>query len=256
MPTSEIVIFTHTDYNDIWHIITQTLTEIIGTKIAIYFAINKDVSISFKKYLYTESNTYPQRIIEILKQSQSDYILFFHDNDILMSFNNNKYEKLLDFMKTDNITRLILGVLPSKTFYKQIDSIMIGKADENCSEAFLTPYDVGPSIWNRIDLINIMSKFINETYRTIESSAIQEECKKYTIVGICYINTPVKFTQGRPFSTDFSFCHILLRGKWIPEEAQQDYRPFFQDLFSSGIIDPSIRGFIPHHGGMDIKYLY
>ena len=40
--------------------------------------------------------------------------------------------------------------------------------------------------------------------------AIQEECKKYTIVGICYINTPVRFTQGRPFSTDFSFCHIFL----------------------------------------------
>ena len=91
MPTSEIIIFTHTDYNDIWHIITQTLGETIGTKIPIYFALNKETPIAFKKYLYTELNTYPQRIIEVLEQSHSDYILFFHDNDILMSFNNNKY---------------------------------------------------------------------------------------------------------------------------------------------------------------------
>ena len=48
MPTSEIVIFTHTDYNDIWHIITQTLSEIIGTKIPIYFALNKETPIAFQ----------------------------------------------------------------------------------------------------------------------------------------------------------------------------------------------------------------
>ena len=75
-------------------------------------------------------------------------------------------------------------------------------------------YNVNPSIWKISTLMEVMSNFKNDTYRTIEEAKTQEFCKKYRIFKLyweSYINCGD--FGCIPF---FQFIHITHGGKLLP----------------------------------------
>lgn len=249
----EVLIFTHSDYQDIWPIVIDAVkANVKGYSIG--FALNAQADATllkdFQVYRYNDANPYAKRLVEVCSQIQSDYVFFFHDVDVLMSFDGSKLQEMLAWMQINETDRFLLGVLPSRLFVERIGDISIGKSGLNVCDWFTTPYDVGPSIWKRQTMLELMTKNSTETYRSIESSAIQDDLAQKNVFGFCKSDVPICFTIGRPYSAWFSFCHILVRGKWIPPQAYQSFQEFFASLPQRYQIDIEKRGMAEYYHGM------
>jgi hypothetical protein len=250
--TCEIVIFTHTEYQDIWPIILDSIYK-NHLENVVRFAVNGNVDSSklpFIKYIYDESKPYGERMCEVLEKVQSEYIFFFHDVDILMSFDKERFSMLLEWIIKEDVDRFYMGVFGSNRLVGKLVDMPIGISGKNICNWFITPYDLGPSIWKRRTFQEIMKQFSAETYRSIEFSGIQDVMLKKKVYGFSKLDIPVRFTLGRPFTEWFSFCHILAQGKWIPPNAYQSYANFYLEIPNKYKIDFSKRGFIEFHEGM------
>jgi hypothetical protein len=249
----ELVVYTHSDYSDIWPIVLDALRKNTQDQ-TVCIAVNSQADCSgfegFTVYRYNDANPYAKRLAEICSQSVSDYLFFFHDVDVLMSFDSTKLQGLLQWIQTNAVDRFLLGVLPSELLVEKKGDLSIGKSGLNVCNWFTTPYDVGPSIWKRQTMLDLMTKHSDETYRSIESSAIQEDLAQKNVYGFCKSDVPIRFTVGRPFTSWFSFCHILVRGKWIPPLAYQSYTGFFITLPERYGIDIEQRGIADYYHGM------
>jgi len=248
--TSELIVFTHSSYSDIWPPALAHTQAYVKDIVPIRFAADIDVH-GCPAYRYNPDSTYPVRLLEVLSQTTSKYVLLVHDVDLIMSFDTTLYPQLIDYMERKNITRFSLEVFPPETSCGDtVGPLCISRPIPGCSARFMTPYDVGPSIWKRDDLIDIMTKHSSETYRSIEQSAIQTTCLSYSFVGICETGSDLLYIIGRPFSSRFAFCHLLVRGEWICPRGQQSYVNFFATFFARWGIDTSKRGFMPYHAGI------
>jgi hypothetical protein len=249
----ELIVFTHSDYQDIWPIVLDSLNAYVkGIPVGIAVNSKADTSIftNLNIYTYDDSNPYGQRLVDVCQQITSDYIFLYHDVDILMTFDTEKCKQIVSWMEVNQVDRFLMGVLPSKTFRETLGDIPIGKSGPGTCDWFTTPYDVGPSIWNRKTLFDLMSKHRTETYRTIESSAIQEDLSTKNVYGFCKGNFPIFFTIGRPYSGYFAFCHLFVRGKWIPPLAYQSFVDFFVSLPEKYQLDIEKRGIADFYHGM------
>ena len=98
--------------------------------------------------------------------------------------------------------------------------------DKNDSKFYLNPqlsafpgegdyiYNVNPSIWKISTLMEIMNKFKDKTYRTIELSETQQFCTKYKVYKLfweSYINCG--WCSCMPF---FQYIHLTHHGKLLP----------------------------------------
>jgi len=247
---SELIIFTHSSYSDIWPPVISYAENHVKDTLPVRFAADTNV-LGHTTYLYNPESTYPTRILEILAQTTSKYVLLVHDVDLIMNFDATIYPQIIGYMERKNITRFSLEAFPPETACgDMVGPLHVATLTPNCSRRFVTPYDVGPSIWNRDDLIAIMTKHSSETYRSIEESGIQSTCLAYSFVGICETDTELLHIIGRPFSARFAFCHLLSHGEWICPEGRHSYTSFFDMFFERWGIDPLKRGFMPYHSGI------
>ena len=248
--TSELIIFTHSSYSDIWPPVLSHAQAYVKDIVPIRFAADTDVP-GYPTYRYNPDSTYPTRLLEVLSQTTSKYVLLVHDIDLIMSFDATLYPQLIDYMEHKNITRFSLEVFPPETSCGDtVGGLRISRVTPGSSQRFMTPYDVGPSIWKRDDLVDIMTKHSSETYRSIEQSGIQTTCLSYSFVGICETGSDLVYIIGRPFSSRFTFCHLLVRGEWICPKGQQSHTDFFATFFARWDIDTSKRGYMPYHTGI------
>ena len=248
--TSELIIFTHSSYSDIWPPVLSHAQAYVKDIVPIRFAADTDVP-GYPTYRYNPDSTYPTRLLEVFSQTTSKYVLLVHDIDLIMSFDATLYPQLIDYMEHKNITRFSWEVFPPETSCGDtVGGLRISRVTPGCSQRFMTPYDVGPSIWKRDDLVDIMTKHSSETYRSIEQSGIQTTCLSYSFVGICETGSDLVYIIGRPFSSRFAFCHLLVRGEWICPKGQQSHTDFFATFFARWDIDSSKRGYMPYHTGI------
>lgn len=90
-----------------------------------------------------------------------------------------------------------------------------------------------------------------ETYRTIEQSAIQQFLTSKKVYALT--SSPAYhsvYQIGRPFSSYFSFLHLLVRGKWFESRCYMDLSYLLEDLLSVYSINRTVRGFIATHDGI------
>jgi len=234
------VIYTHTDYLDVLTIQTD-YCEKIYNKVLFINENSLDLSDIYSKYervcFYKNEDPYSKRLIQCLNQIEDDYIVFFHDIDILINMNPNTIITLHDFLKTKKYDRIDLKhteSINSSLIYECLnihDHLTWGKCDTvNDTNMFLIKqddpreyiYNVNPSIWRRETLLEIMNKFPTKTYRTIEDMDVQLFCKKYNIFKLY---SKHKYECGY-FNCveDFKFLHISHNGKLLP---LNDYRTVY-----------------------------
>ena len=215
------VIYSHTDYLDVLKVHSDYLSS-YSNKILL---INKndfeldELYTKYKKVLfYDDSLPYASRLL-ILNQLNLIYILFIHDIDIIVKKNELILNNLVYEMIKHNIDRIDLQYRHKKWIYDknplnlEIDSqkfILYHRTDITNYT-----YNVNPSIWKLSSFISIMSRFRNETYRSIENSTIQDACaKEFKTYGI-YAE---QFINSGWFGCVewFQYIHILKKGMSLP----------------------------------------
>ena len=249
----EILIYTHSEYQDIWPIVLDTLSKLkIQTRIS--FAMDKRPTNSsfdsYTIYLYDDQLTYPGRLASLCKQIASDYLFFFHDIDILVNLNQERLDMLMEWIVAMDVDRFALGIFPTHCYVTTYQDIPIAKLNHCRCNWFTSPYDPGPSIWKRSTLEELMLKVSDATYRSIEDSPIQEFLAEKKVFGFAKRELEPLFTIGRPFTPWFAFCHLLIRGQWVSKEGWQSYDAFMAILLDTYKIQKEKRGIAPFHSGM------
>jgi hypothetical protein len=162
-----------------------------------------------KVVLYDDKKNYSKRVLECLEKIEDEFILFFHDMDIVLRYNPEQCEELVELMKENDIDRIDLqysvGELRDEIPFRGL---------------FLTRnssyvYNVNPSIWRKSALIDIMSTF-DRNYREIEGRDVQEYMKKFNVYRLW---APRKVNAGYFAVTPwFVFLHITHSGGLLPRQ--------------------------------------
>lgn len=212
------IVYSHTDYLDILNIQTFYLKDITNKKLFINVNgdIPQDIGNSYQEILYyDDSLPYASRILSLKDRGiKDDYFLLTHDIDILISKDKDILEKLFLFAKENNLDRIDLQYYntPGGEFHLKwpgYDFELIRQ--DNPHHAI---YNVNPSIWKFETLIDIMSNFPNENYRTIEKFETQVYSQKYRIYKMFYQKPQdCGYFKCLPF---YQFLHITHGGGLLP----------------------------------------
>jgi len=258
------VVYSHSEYSDILSAQTHYLSSYENKVLLIdkSGAELTDLCSKYKQVLfYDDTLPYASRLLK-LTELDLDYVLFIHDIDIVVKRDDATVEHLLGRMIEHNIDRIDLQ-------YKNIihnpdtETLLV---EYNDSKVYLNKqenvnhyiYNVQPSIWKVSTLMEIMSRFQNETYRTIESASMQSFCQQYRIFKLyweSYINCG--HFGSMPF---FQFIHLTHGGKLLSRTDNPDDCGPYQNMHYTldtyqSIIDnfslADTRKFDPRYYGSD-----
>lgn len=198
-----IVCYSHSDYADVLNVQCTFLGSYTGPKI---FMLDKPI-VNERVVLYDDAQKYSKRVLQCLQQIDDEYILFFHDMDILVRYSPSECEELVAFMKQHGIDRVDLqysmGALR--------DPIQFRDLTLTRNDSFV--YNVNPSIWKRSVLMDIMSTF-DYDYRRIEGNDVQSYMTKFNVYRLW---SPRKVHAGYYHITDwFVFLHLTHEGGILP----------------------------------------
>jgi hypothetical protein len=213
-----LVCYSHTDYLDILNVQNTFLSSYDVPKI---FMLNRPL-IDKNVVLYDDKKNYSKRVLECLEKMNDEFILFFHDMDILLRYSPEQCEELVEFMKQHSIDRVDLqysnGELKDEILFRDI------YLTRNSSYV----YNVNPSIWRRSALIDIMSTF-DRNYREIEGKEVQEYMTKFNVYRLW---SPRKVKAGYFNITNwFIFIHITHGGKLLPRQ-NNNLEPWIQVIYN------------------------
>jgi len=213
------VVYSHSEYSDILTAHTHYLSSYENKVLLIDKAGAEltELCSNYKQVLfYDDTLPYASRLLK-LNELNLDYILFIHDVDVLVKRDDSVVEFLLNKMIKHDIDRIDLQY--QNNIYNSItETILI---EHNDSKFYLNKqedinhyiYNVQPSIWRVSTFMEIMLRFQNETYRTIELEPTQLFCQKYRIFKLyweSYINCG--HFGCIPF---FQFIHLTHGGKLL-----------------------------------------
>ena len=241
------ITYTHTEYSDIWPLTFDGVRHLEQIPIEKVFVCNtedvgEEVITHYHSVIsYDDKLSYPARVASCLEHITSEYVFFVHDIDVILKFDTSLVSHILDTIKRYSIDRLFFGMVKPCADMIHTDTLSLARAKH--SPIFALPYDVGPSIWKRSVFLDMMKKYSNETYRTIETSGIQTELSSYR----CYAIAPSPhyfplFHLVRPMSSTFVFLHILASGKWFDPICYMDLQLDLIGLLQKYNISMSTRG--------------
>ena len=213
------VVYTHTDYLEIVNVQTYYLKN-QKTKILLINKNNLNLDSLYNQYskviFYDDALPYASRLLA-LKDLDLDFILFIHDIDVVIKQDQEVLDNLLQMAKSDNIDRIDLQQDPTPEINSNTQRIKI--REDLCLIKQENPnnynYNVNPSIWNLATFLEVMTKFSNETYRSIEIGAIQSymtEFKVYKLYSEPYLQCG--YFKCTPY---FTFLHLTHCGKFLPK---------------------------------------
>lgn len=219
------VIYSHSSYSDILNIQNEYIKNITEQKILLIDKIDPDIKYNFDKIIYYDDKlNYTKRLYNCLKQlTNVKYIIFIHDNDILVKKSDVDLNKLIEIMNTNNIDRLDLqDKRDSNKKIKFSDEINLIKNED--IKYYI--YNVNPCIYRLEKLIKLCNKF-DYSYRDIE-----EYIQTYTLENLntYYLNSNKKINGGYFVVTNiFVYLHITHSGYLMPANIHENHLdPFLQ----------------------------
>ena len=230
----KLVIYTHSEYNDIFQIQKEHLLQNVDNIHNIVVVSNKPDELydDFKTLFYDEKLPYAGRLLKVLNEIEDEHILICHDNDIIIGYDENVLNTFTEFMKNNNVGRIDLCCLPQNfsNEYINTNKIIIDNENYVVKNFNYYNYSVGPSIWNRNIILNIFNNFKNKNYRNIEDDDVQQYTKSITqTVNIGKLSNTECF-GGRIFNSYFKWLHITIRGKLVYDRGFK-YHQYVLDLY-------------------------
>ncbi len=235
-----LLLYTHTEYSDLWPIF---LDEPFPRAISRIIAMNKTkntqqlqpyIDHGFIIHMYDDQLSYSEKIISCLKEIHTPYVWFVHDNDILQSFHQKTFDEVIHCLDEQRIDRLMFGIVSKEGGEIQNPLLHIGRVNYKTTPHFITPYDVGPSIWRVSAFARAMESVKGVGYREIESSEIQNFCKENLNMWGFFTHPQQKssYVIGRPFPESFQYLHLCVRGMLLEDDKYMDQKENFKKLVS------------------------
>jgi hypothetical protein len=178
---------------------------------------DRDLDDIYEKYkrvvYYDDSEEYSSRVLTGLKQIEDDYILFIHDNDILLETKDDVVEELYAMARENRWDRVDLKHTPCPNFGGDIvfrDGLrLVLQTDPN---NYI--YNVNPSIWKRESFVELFTNHPNRSYRDVEGHDVQNFCLlRYRV---WKMDGPHNLRHGyynsHPF---FRYLHITHGGRFL-----------------------------------------
>jgi len=232
MGEPRIICYSHSEYEDILKIQHAFLK---SHMVPITLFTNKVPAMDFDHViLYDDSLNYSKRLAHCLSQITDEYIIFFHDMDILIKYDQSSIKKLLSLMKEQSLDRIDFQVrkLNERDTIPFEDDIILTRRPHNFVNEDLYYYNVNPSIWKTSALLDIMNKF-DKGYRDIERVDTQYYVRQKFKIYKLY--TPLKINAGY-FNTTKLFCflHITHYGKLL---GKNNELPLWLKVIYKGILE-------------------
>lgn len=224
----DILIYTHSDYFDILPVQLYYFSKLFHDNSNIVLCTDKEVDCIYTRVLYDDTLPYASRILSCIQQIQTNntHILIIHENDALIRFDKLFIYILLNKIKEHAIDSLELKQGTSNIDFKIdiSDDIYLSYKDTLCHYK----YSVEPTIWYKASFTQLLSKFHDKTYRTIECddvhNYVRDNLKAYSI----YDNQSIQ-TMWYRVSKHFVFLHLTSRLLLLPCSKNNDLDPFIQD---------------------------
>ena len=219
-----LVIYSHSEYNDILEIATKFLK---SYKNKILLTDN-----NFKKteydndYIeiikYDDKQPYGSRLLN-LKNIKDDVILFMHETDVLIKYDVNILNSLKQYIIDNKIDKIELqhcawppAKIPLKQTYNMHNKEIF--FNELCNlyridNPKFFVYNVNPTIWRKESFLDIMKHFNGYNYRKMESIEVQNyTASKFN----CFSLKCEKYVKCAHFTCPlfFQFIHLTHYGKF------------------------------------------
>jgi len=236
LPT--VIIYTHTDYKDVWPIIFGQLDIYLKNYKKIVFLNKFDISIDqkYKQFFYNEKLNYTDRVKSCLEQIDNEIILFFHEDMPL--YNEPKHDIIEEFVnlikenKADFIRLIKAGISNNFKFVDIHPNLII------CETNNL--FSIQPTITTTKKLLNIFSELSGLNIWQFETYA-SNICikKKYNncFMASCH-NEPKRGAYHWDSHTFPYIATAIVKGKWNLLE----YNKELTNLFEVYNIDKNKRG--------------
>jgi hypothetical protein len=162
---------------------------------------------------YDDSLPYAQRLTASLAEIKQEYILFMHDMDIVISADWEAIDGLVDTMRKHGLDRVDLK--NAKCEQDGVVESVGGLRMHPQPDTARYIYNVNPSVWRVSSFLDVLSKFPQCTYRTIESLPVQHYCAKTKKMSILSDKKVIEcgYFQCVP---QFQFLHITHGGHFLP----------------------------------------
>jgi len=232
-----IVIYSHSDYSDLWLPVFDRLNQFMKydegyllSDDALDFNLNK---YNFKHVSYTDTLSYNKRLEEALSKIDAEYIIFFHEDMILYDYVNDiVLSDYISFIKTnseyDYIRLLKSGIASDNKIHDTLYTLTQG--DFN--------FSVIPTIWRK----NVLHRIAQETtpvnlwdFEINGNSYVKDN----NIKGLYSYNGEPK--RGGHFDSSVfpHICTAIFKGKWNMAEYPNEINKISVDYN----IDINHRGF-------------
>lgn len=123
-----IVVYTHTDYKDVWPAVFGRIKKHIQNP-NVYVLCNKkddDVPLDFKTITYTDGTLYTSRLKECLNKIDENVILFIHEDMILYDEPKHDYiEKYYNYVKDGIVDSIKLIYVKENDTVSNFDKTLI-----------------------------------------------------------------------------------------------------------------------------------
>ena len=228
-----IIIYTHTDYQDIFNICIERHNKYSPNFEKIIFS-NKLLNDTNINILYNDTIPYTERIYNSICKLpiQCEYIILTHDWSILYDYiDDAKINDAIQTMKNKDIHQIRL-IHSGAGNIVYIDDPIIPLSNTS----YL--YSVQPTIWNINVLKQITYNNRELNYRNIELGVF-EYMKQFN--NYVYYEGEELFPNANHHKSNiFPHIHSTSRGKWILHENH----PYIDNIIDEFSIDINIRGCI------------
>lgn len=234
MKNTAIVMYSHSDYSDVWPIfIGQTDKYFKDAKKYIFTDSSSEcVPHNWQVVLYDADSSYDRRVQSCLEQVSEEYVIFHHEDMPL--YEKPRYD-LLDAYRgileneSDKVSyiKLIKGGLfteehPHQRFKPYKDLYMIPH-DPN----FI--FAVQPSMWRTEDLLTVYSETDIDHIHEFETMASQV-CKQLDIFGLyCYHGENKRGIFHWDSSVYPYIATAIVKGKWNISEYEDELSALLQE---------------------------
>jgi hypothetical protein len=219
--TYTLVVYSHSEFSDILNIQHDYIKNINVRKILFIDKLNENYDNFNDVYIYDTNLNYSKRIFNCLNISNIDtkYILFIHDNDIILNTNHEYLLSLIAISCNKNIDRIDLKYSDMCENVKNLtfkDTTLV--KNENINDY---NYNVNPSLWKLDSLVKLMNEY-NYSYRDIENINVQKFC--LLNFNMYKIFTYFKINAGWYVTTKFfTFLHITHGGMCLPIDNKNNH---------------------------------
>lgn len=188
----------------------------------------------YKVIEYDDKLPYMERMLRILENIESEYVIWTHEHNILVAQpQQNVINKTVKFMEENNAdqVRLFVSGINNPIFQDGFHKIGYGSHY----------FSVNTAMWRKTSLQSVASNHKNHIYRCSECAEIQNYVKNMNNYYLSSSNDIKLQGHGHVISYDFPLCHAITNGKWAVNPVSEQTN-FIYMLLSEYEINIDVRG--------------